>query len=757
MSNGQTPQPTESPTGTTATLNGDGGIIAAEERLATEAISRALVDLGFQPRSMTLRPIPFAGTWGAASSVCYELANEAVTRDLEASGQLEGLSKKEVKRLAADAVRGKAQELAEQIAATVMTSGNGFARVEAVNGYINVYFDANVVAARLIAEVLGQGATYGHGAAKTDRVMVEHSQLNTHKAAHIGHMRNMCLGVAVERVLRVAGYQTVPATYIGDIGLHVIKCLWCYDRFHRGEEPADPAARGRWLGDLYAEADQRLGFRAEVLDFLLLLAREDAEFVAAIDRLLKYLWRNSADKSAEEGEDIAYLLGRITHAQEIKPELLRRDAVIPEFWPIVGDQLRDSVLNPKPYVPVDGQPDPTTTPEERLARWQALAERMPQWWAASATWPAEIKELFQRWDKKDPAFVQLWEETRGWSLADLRRIFDELEATFDVWFFESEVEEEGRAIVQELLEKEIAEVSEGLPVVKIDEKLGITTPTYRTLPILRSDGTTLYATKDLALTKRKFEDYPIDRALWVVDVRQSLYFEQIVKILELWGFEQAARTHHLAYEFVKLTEGVISSRKGNVPVYEDVRDAVLTRARAVIDEKNPDLPDAVKAQVARDVGLGSLKYAMLTRDHNKVVVFDLDEALSFDGHAAPYIQYAHARACRILEHGEATDDTLNAALADLDFQELAPEELGLLQGVASLPDEVQRAAAEERPQLIASYVYELAKRFNDFYHACPVLQSAEPKRTARLALVAATRQVLANGLWLLGIAAPRAM
>jgi arginyl-tRNA synthetase len=148
---------------------------------------------------------------------------------------------------------------------------------------------------------------------------------------------------------------------------------------------------------------------------------------------------------------------------------------------------------------------------------------------------------------------------------------------------------------------------------------------------------------------------------------------------------------------------------------------------------------------------------MLARDNTKVVVFDLDEALSFDGHAAPYIQYAHARACRILEHAGESDETLRGKLAGLDFGELTPEELGLLQLIAALPDEVRRAAAEYRPLLIASYVYELAKRFNDFYHARPVLSSPEPTRTARLALVAATRRALANGLALLGIAAPEAM
>jgi arginyl-tRNA synthetase len=509
------------------------------------------------------------------------------------------------------------------------------------------------------------------------------------------------------------------------------------------------------LAQVYAESDARLEYRKEVLEFLHLLAREDQVFVAAIDRLLKYLWRKNT-----HGEDIAYLLGRFTHAQEVKDDLLREEDVIVKFWPILGDQLRDEVVNQKPYVPIEGAPEPTTTPEVRLARWQELNQHI-DWWLEVPRWREEVKETFQRWERQEPEFVKLWEETREWSLADFRRIFAELGAHFDVWFYESEVEQSGKLIVQELLEKGIAEISDGLPVVKIDEKLGLEKETYRTMPVLRSDGTSLYATKDLSLTKRKFEEYGIDRAVWVVDVRQSLYFQQVFKVLELLGFEQAKKAHHLGYEIVALPEGVISSRKGNVPVYDDIRDLVLARAREIIEEKNPDLEPEAKERVARQVGLGSLKYAMLARDNNKVVIFDLEEALSFDGHAAPYIQYAHARACRILENAGSDGETERrrdgqTGLA-LDFGELKAEELGLLQQIAVLPEEIQRAAEQYRPLLIANYAFELAKRFNDFYHACPVIQSPEPVRTARLALVDATRTALANSLALLGIEAPGEM
>lgn len=743
--------------------NARGGIIARGEQQVAEAIAAALADLGFAPRAVDLRPIPFEGTWGLGSSAAYALANEAVMRDLEASGQLEGLSKKETKALAGGKVRERVPLLAQQIAERVAATGNPlFASVEAVNGYVNIAFDANAVAAALIDEVLRSGPAYGQGAAIAETVMVEHSQPNTHKEFHVGHLRNSVLGVSVSRILRAAGYDVKDANYIGDIGMHVIKCLWCYERFHMGEEPARLEDRGRWLGEIYAESDARLNFRKDVLEFLQLLSKEDQQFVATIDRLLKYLWRKGNETMGAEakvalGEDVAYLLGRITHAQPIKDDLLRDQMVIPMFWPIIGDQLRAELAEPKPYVQAEGEPEPTMTPEERLARWETLAEHMDDWWMASPGWRDEVRETFARWEAQEPAFVALWNETREWSMAGFRRIFDELDAEFDVWFYESEVEEAGKVIVRELLEIGLAEVSDGLPVVKIDEKLGLEEPTYRTMPILRSDGSSLYSTKDLALTKRKFEEFGVDRAIWVVDVRQALYFQQIFKILELWGFEQAQQAYHLEYEMVRLPEGVISSRKGNAPLYTDVRDTVLARAREIIEEKNPDLAPEQKAQVAWDVALGSLKYAMLSRDTNKVVVFDLEEALSFDGHAAPYIQYAHARASRILEHAGEADEALLAKLDGLEFGTLQAEELSLLQGIAALPEEIQRAAAEYRPLLIASYVYDLAKRFNDFYHACPVLQSPEPTRTARLALTAATRRALANGLDLLGIAAPLAM
>ncbi len=731
------------------------GVIAENGERARIAIAEAVASLGLIPRgSIDLRPLPFSGTWGVASSISHALAGEAASVELEESGALEGLSKKEAKKLTSDRARALSIELAEKIAAQLRSTGE-FAAVEAANGYVNISFDPMVVASGLVGEVLTRERAYGTGAPRTERVMVEHSQPNTHKVFHVGHLRNSVLGVSISRILEAAGYPVMEATYPGDIGMHVIKCLWCYERFHLGQEPAEVEARGAWIGQIYVESDARLEYRKDLIGFLQAIIKNDPIFVESIDRLLKLLWREDAIS-----DDIAYLLGRFSFGHELKDTDFHDDTTLLKFWPIVGQQLRLELENEKPYVEVEGIAPPDMTPGERLDRWEEL-NRNIAWWPDVPVWQEEVRQTFARWEAQEPALVALWQATREWSLTDFRRIFDELDAHFDVWFFESEVEEPGKAIVKELVATGLAEISDGLTVVKIDDKLGLTEPVYRTLPILRSDGTSLYSTKDLALTKRKFEEFGIDRAVWVVDVRQSLYFKQIFKTLELWGFEQAKQAHHLPYEIVTLPEGVISSRKGRAPLYDDVKQEVLQRARQIIDEKNPELPEDLKDSVAWQVGMGSIKYTMLARDNNKIVVFDLEEALSFDGHAAPYIQYAHARACRILENaGWNHDAAVNLAASGeltLDFGAIAPAELALLQQIAVLPEEVQRSADQYRPLLISNYVYDLAKAFNDFYHACPVIHSEEPVRSARLALVDATRQALANGLWLLGIEAPSAM
>jgi len=385
------------------------------------------------------------------------------------------------------------------------------------------------------------------------------------------------------------------------------------------------------------------------------------------------------------------------------------------------------------------EPAEQETPEQRARREQYDSER---------------RELYRRWDSGDPEVRQLWLMTRKWSLDEFEDILRILGAPIEVFFFESEVDEDAKRIVGELVEAGVAEDErpDGPVIVKIDQKLGLTKDKFRTAVLLRSDGTTLYLAKDLALAKRKFEEFDVDRSVYVVDVRQSLHFQQVFKILELWGFPQAAQCFHLPYGFVTLPEGAMSSRHGHVVLFMDVYNEARRRVEQIIAEKNPELDGERREDVARQIGLGALTYALISVDNIKDIVFNWDSALSFEGQAAPYIQNAHVRANSILRKAGQLPPT-----AGFEFA-LAPLETALIDWISRFPETVLRAAAEYKPLHIANYAYELAKTFHAFYHAIPVLQAESSAiQAARLRLTAAARQALANSLHLLGIAAPAVM
>jgi arginyl-tRNA synthetase len=374
--------------------------------------------------------------------------------------------------------------------------------------------------------------------------------------------------------------------------------------------------------------------------------------------------------------------------------------------------------------------------------------------AAREGYEAEVRELYQLWDAGDVETRALWKRTRQWSLDELKAILLQLDTPVDVYFFESQADELGKEIVDDLIARGIAEderPSGGPVIVRVDDKLGLKKETYRVAVVLRSDGTSLYLTKDLALAKLKFEQYHVDRSVYVVDVRQSLHFQQAFKILELMGFPQASKCFHLAFEIVTLPEGTMSSRRGNVVYYLDVAEEARRRVREIIAEKNPELSGEARETTAWQVGLGAMKYAMLAVDNTKQIVFSWDTALSFDGQAAPYIQYAHVRASSILEKEAAAPEPI------LPAYDMHPSEVTLIDWISRFPEEVERAAEEYKPLYMANYTYFLAKAFTEFYRECPVLSAEPAVRKARLAIVAATKQTLANSLTLLGIRAPQAM
>jgi len=563
------------------------------------------------PESWDWKPIPFAGEWGISTSFFKAAAEEA----------REG---KDLK------VPDRAQELAD-LAAEELRGREDFSRVEAVRGYLNLFFHTAQVSQSVIDRVLERGQEFGRGFDKDHQVMVEFSQPNTHKAFHVGHLRSAILGDVICRILDFAGYDVIRANYYGDIGLHVIKWLWNYRKHHAGEKPSDDTTR--WMGELYAEANRRL---------------------------------------------------------EEQPELEQ-----------------------------------------------------------------EVRELYARWDQRDPEIVNLWEETRSWSLEGFEELYRTLDITFDRFYSNSEVEQPGKEIVRELIEQGIAEDlrPDDAVIVKIDELLGLEEEKYRVLVVLRSDGTALYSTEDLALAKIKFQEYDLDRSIYVVDVRQSLHFQQVWKTLEIAGYDWAEDCQHLAYELVNLPGNVVmASREGTVVLLEDLIEEAQARALEVVEEKNPALPDQTKHEVAKAVGLGAIKFPMLDRDNTRIVTFDWESALDFTGQAAPYIQYAHVRANSILE--KLGGELPGGGLPGHDLQE---EEIELIESLSLVPEDLALAARDLKTLPVTRAAYQLAKSFNAFYRSCPVLDADPAVRDFRVRIVAAVRQALANLLGVLGIEAPDVM
>lgn len=590
----------------------------AESQVVEAQIRTYCAQMGLpEPDEMNWVPIPFGGEWGISTSF-FQLAAQEARRPTDGP-------------VSRPPVPQRAQEIAAAVAERLGIPA-GFSRVEAVKGYLNLYFSTAEYSSRVVDRVLEAGAHFGGGAPKGKRVMVEFSQPNTHKAFHVGHLRSAILGDALSRMLEFAGYDVVRANYPGDIGLHVIKWLWNYITFHNGERPGQDVTR--WMGDIYAEANRRL---------------------------------------------------------EEKPEL-----------------------------------------------------------------EAEVRALYARWDQRDPEVVALWQETRQWSLDGFNQMYDLLSIRFDRYYFNSEEEHPGKQVVNELIQRGIAvdERPTGPVIVRIDELLGLQKEKYRVLVVLRSDNTALYATEDLALAIRKFQDYPdLDKSLYVVDVRQSLHFQQVFKTLEIADYPWANRCIHLPYELVNLPGNVVmASREGTVVLLEDLIREATERALKVGLAKNPEMDAAIRMEVARAVGIGALRYTMLARDNTRTVTFDWEAALDFEGQAAPYIQYAHVRACSILRR-------LEEPLPDpvIPAHTLHPTEIQLIDLISRMPGEVQRAAEDYRPLYLTNLAYEIARAFSDFYSQCPVLKADPTVRAYRLRLVTASRQVLANLLNALGIIAPEVM
>ena len=354
----------------------------------------------------------------------------------------------------------------------------------------------------------------------------------------------------------------------------------------------------------------------------------------------------------------------------------------------------------------------------------------------------EAREYFRKIEHKDPECLELFHWFKELTLKDVQKIYDLLDVRFDSYAGESFYSDKMQPVVDELREKGLLIESQGAQVVDLEA--------YGMPPciILKSDGSSLYATRDMAAAIYRKKTYDFYKCLYVVAYQQNLHFKQIFKVLELMGKEWAKDLVHVAYGMVSLEEGTMSTRKGNVVFLEDVINRCIEKAYTIIDEKNPALEN--KEAVAEKVGVGAVIFGALYNSKIKDIVFSYDKVLNFDGETSVYVQYTCARANSVLEKGGIPDSYEIVGPNAVEFE--------LIKALSAFPDTVKDAADKYEPSYIARYAVDVSQKFNKFYFDCKILSAEdEPTKKFRLALTAATLQTLKNAFALLGIGIPEKM
>lgn len=351
----------------------------------------------------------------------------------------------------------------------------------------------------------------------------------------------------------------------------------------------------------------------------------------------------------------------------------------------------------------------------------------------------ELDALQKKLEAHDPKVMKIFNQTRKWSLVGFEKIHQELGVKHKVTFFESQVKEKGQKIVDGLLQKKVAQVGEGGAIIVDLSQYGLDIALVR-----KSTGAGVYLTSDLALAAEKFNKIKVDESINITGTEQDFYFKQLFKILDLSGFKN--KMTHVGYGLVNLPEGKMSSRAGNVILYEDLRDEIFASLMKEMKERRTNWPEKKQIKTANVLTQAVLKFTMQQHEAAKVITFDIKQAISFDGFSAPYILYVVARINSLFKKAKIKlNKNINYELLNTGAEKRV---LFLL---ASYSDIVEKALKNYNPSVITKYCFDLAQAFNDFYNNCPVLSEEKGLARARLALCAAVKKVLSDGLGVLTI------
>ena len=363
----------------------------------------------------------------------------------------------------------------------------------------------------------------------------------------------------------------------------------------------------------------------------------------------------------------------------------------------------------------------------------------------------EARAIFTKLEQGSKEEVELWQWFREESLKEFQRVYDMLGIEFDSYNGESFYSDKMPRFEKELSDKGLLQESKGAQVVDLEKyKLG-------TALIKKSDGSSLYITRDIAAAVYRKENYDFYKNIYVVATQQNLHFQQLFKIIELMGYDWAKQCVHVPFGMVRLEEGTMSTRHGRVVFLEDVLNGAIEKTREIIEEKNPNIENL--EEITSQVGIGAVVFNELSNNRIKDYTFKWDQILNFDGETGPYVQYTHARCASLLR--KAGEDIVAKAQdpKNVDFALLAKSDSAyeLTKLIYAFPGVVEQAGEKYEPSIITRHIIDIAQCFNKFYHDEHIIVDDEVEKTSKIALVIATKRVIATGIGLLGMKAPERM
>ncbi|SCW56382.1 arginine--tRNA ligase [Mucilaginibacter sp. NFR10] len=566
-----------------------------------------------------------------------------------------------------------------------------------IKGFLNLSITDEYWIGRLYNNIIADD----FAAAKPNgqKVMVEYSSPNTNKPLHLGHIRNNLLGYSVAEILAADGYEVIKTNLVNDRGIHICKSMLAWQKFGNGETPESSGMKGDHLvGKYYVLFDKEL---REQLKPVLSEVYEKHDLSAFKE--------NQKAKIEESLATIAKVKEKVTQTDEANQKLIGEldDKIAGE-----EDKIKEIAKNATPIM-------------------------------------IETQQMLQKWEAGDEEVMNLWRTMNGWVYAGFAETYKQLGVYFDKYYYESNTYLLGKDIIEEGLTKGVffkkADNSVWIDLTSegLDEKL-----------VLRGDGTSVYITQDMGTAQLKYNDYHMDKSIYVVGNEQDYHFKVLFLILQKLGKTGADGLFHLSYGMVDLPSGKMKSREGTVVDADDLMAEMETTAKEQTEAmgKVDAFSKEDKVALYHTIGMGALKYFLLKVDPKKRLLFDPNESVDFQGHTGPFIQYTHAR--------------IKSVLSRADYQvgikptvtELAGVERDLIVLLDKYPETVKEAAKGYSPAVIANYVYELAKTYNKFYHEKSILQAEdEDSKQFRLALSASSAKVISKGMKLLGIEVPERM